>query len=287
VAHHLRSMRRSGAVCAVLMLGFAASMAVATPAAAAGPVGYVRLAHLSPDTPEVDVYLSKISDPSFSPQVFPGVGYGVMSRYLALPVGAYAVAMRQHGAPQTDPPVLTTQVDVAEGSAYTVAGVGKFAGLGLKVLTDDLSWPAAGKSKVRIIQASVTAPVLDVTLGNGTPVANDVPFATTTGYQLVAPGRWTLQLKPSGSSSVSHVSADLDGGSVYSLLVLDSGGGLRAELRVDARSGSSTPDGSVETGAGGAAHRGADPLVMIAIGLVVLVALVALALRLRWLAGRR
>ena len=45
--------------------------AAATPAHAAdGSVGYVRLAHLSPDTPEVDVYLSKPGDTAFKEQVF-------------------------------------------------------------------------------------------------------------------------------------------------------------------------------------------------------------------------
>src|SRR5262245_48073634 len=72
----------------------------ATPAyAVEGPVGYVRLAHLSPDTPKVDVYLSKVGDASFKEQVFQHVGYGVMSKYLTLPVGTYAVAMRKEGDP--------------------------------------------------------------------------------------------------------------------------------------------------------------------------------------------
>ena len=32
-----------------------------TPAAASAGVGYVRLAHLSPDTPSVDVYLNSVT----------------------------------------------------------------------------------------------------------------------------------------------------------------------------------------------------------------------------------
>ena len=86
------------------------AIGVTTPATAEDAVGYVRLAHLSPDTPKVDVYLSKVGDGSFTTQVFPHVGYGTMSKYLALPVGTYAVAMRTEGAPASSPPVLTTQV---------------------------------------------------------------------------------------------------------------------------------------------------------------------------------
>ena len=54
--------------------------------AATAKVGYVRLAHLSPDTPDVDVYLDSVST-SAKEQVFPGVGYGVVSPYLSLGVG--------------------------------------------------------------------------------------------------------------------------------------------------------------------------------------------------------
>src|SRR5262249_14678683 len=147
----------------------------AAPAAAAGQVGYVRLAHLSPDTPNVDVYLSSVG--GGAPQVFPGVGYGVLSKYLTVPTGTYAVAMRAAGARATDPPVLTTTVTVLAGKAYMVAGVGRHADLGLRVIDDDLSPPPSGKAKVRVVQASLRAPALDLSIAGGTTIATGVPFA--------------------------------------------------------------------------------------------------------------
>jgi hypothetical protein len=254
-------------------------------ARAEGPVGYVRLAHLSPDTPNVDVYLSKVGDASFQEQVFGHVGYGIMTKYMPLPVGTYAVAMRTEGAPASSPPVLTTQVTVTDGAAYTVAGVGKFAGLGLKVFNDDLSRPANGRSKVRVIQASVAAPVLDVELADGTPVAKAVPFAATTDYQVVNPGTWTLRLRPTGSSVATTLGADLAAGSVYSLLVLDSARGLTLELRADARGGGSAPDGGVDAGGGGSSPWRYWPIM--AGGAVAMVALALVAARMRRLAARR
>ena len=281
-------------VAAAVLIGLGVTPLLATPAAAEDAIGYVRLAHLSPDTPKVDVHLSKVGDSSFKEQKFEHVGYGVVSTYLPLPVGTYAVAMRKEGDPASSPPVLTTEVTVQAGAAYTVAGVGKFAGLGLKVLTDDLSRPTAGKSKVRVIQASVGTPVLDVSLANGTPIAKAVSFASATGYQLVKPGTWTLALKGTGSAAVTNLSCTLATGSVYSLLVLDSPAGLKLELRVDARGGSSVPDGGVETGGGstGSGSIADDPagmgrLVMVGAGLSVLGCLFAVALRLRRLASRR
>jgi Domain of unknown function (DUF4397) len=288
VTHPKRAGRlsRITAICAATIMGAGMSALIASPAAGAATVGYVRLAHLSPDTPEVDVYLSKVGDSSFERQKFPHVGYGVMSAYLALPVGTYAVSMRLADTPESEPPVLTNQVTVEDGAAYTVAGVGKNANLGIKIINDDLRRPGSGQAKVRIIQASVASPVIDVALADGTPVADDVEFATTTAYRLVKPGSWTLRLKPNGSSSVTTSSANLGAGNVYSLLVLDSENGLKTELRRDARGGASAPDGSVATGAGGS-DRQDNSLLVVGLALATLLVLVSVALTMRRLASRR
>ena len=247
-----RWLRAAGAV---LSVAAAVGTVGALPAAAAAPVGYVRLAHLSPDTPDVDVYLSSVGG-SGAPQVFPGVGYGVVSKYLSVPTGTYAVAMRGAGAPATDPPVLTTNVTVEEGKAYSVAGVGRHADLGLKVIQDDLSPPPGGKAKVRVVQASLRAPALDLSVAGGPSIATNVPFASTTEYLPVPPGRWTLTAKGTAGGPATNLSVHLDSGAVYSVLVLDApGGGLTAELRLDAAGMGKPPTGGVQTGAGGTQRR--------------------------------
>jgi hypothetical protein len=243
-------LRRLGSAAAALA-AFAAITLSAGPAHAAAGDGYVRLAHLSPDTPPVDVYL-KPQAGGAKEQTFPGVAYGVMSPYLRLPVGTYSVAMRKAGADPSTPPVLTTQVNVEDGDAYTVAGVGRYADLGLRVLHDDLQLPAPGESKVRIIQASVRAPVLDVGVNNGPAIADGVAFATTTNYRQVKPGTWTVKVQPSGGGRSAALPCTLGAGNVYSLLVLDAkGGGLKTQLRLDAGRQGGVPLGGVATGAGG------------------------------------
>jgi Domain of unknown function (DUF4397) len=236
-------------IAAVTALALITSVVGAAPAQAAG-AAYVRLAHLSPDTPNVDVYLNSQSH-AIPEQIFRGVGYGIMSGYLKLPPGGYTVAMRPSGAPKSQKPVLTTQVSVSAGEAYTVAGVGRYAGLGLKVLTDDLSLPAQGQAKVRVIQASLSVPVLGLSMPDGSSIASDVAFATTTDYQLVTPGNWNLVIKPADGRASTEVTADLGDGSVYSLLVLDAKKGLKTELKTDATRSGGVPAGAVATGAGG------------------------------------
>ncbi|GLY94751.1 DUF4397 domain-containing protein [Actinoplanes sp. NBRC 103695] len=260
-APHVRRLGSAAAAIAAL----AAITLSASPAAAADD-GYVRLAHLSPDTPQVDVYLK--ADSGGKEQTFPGVGYGVMSPYLRLSAGRYSVAMRKAGADPKTKPVLTTEVSVQGGQAYTVAGVGRYADLGLRVLQDDLELPEPGESKVRIIQASVRAPVLDVNVADGPSIADGVQFATTTDYRQVKPGKWTVKVQPSGGGRSSSLPCTLGAGSVYSLLVLDAkGGGLKPELHIDAGGQGQVPRGGVATGVGGTQPGSPMPMALTIAGI--------------------
>jgi Domain of unknown function (DUF4397) len=287
-----RRIARTAAVSVSVLIGLGFTALAATPAAADDAVGYVRLAHLSPDTPNVDVYLDKTGDAAFKEQVFQHVGYGVMSKYLALPVGTYTIAMRKENDPPSTQPVITTQVTVDSGGAYTVAGVGRFASLGLRVLTDDLSRPTAGKAKVRIIEASIKAPTIDVSLPDGTVVGSNVPFASTTSYTVIDPGTWNLKFQPKPAGKASTLSATLKSGSVYSVLVLDGPNGLKLQVLDDASGSAAAPDGGVETGVGGEAKSVGrqsvmGTMLMVVAGVAVLAGLVVVGVRLRTVASKR
>jgi hypothetical protein len=271
------SVRRCLAVLTAITLGV--PIVAATPAAAAQDPGYVRLAHLSPDTPAVDVYLSSVSG-AIDEQTFPAVGYGVVSGYQALPTGTYAVSMRLAGAEPSSPPVLTTQVEVAGGAAYTVAGVGRNADLGLRVIEDDLSMPADGKAKVRLVHASVNAPVLTMGVADGPTIAEDVAFADTTPYREVDPGTWTLEIQPEGDAEPTTKEATLDEGNVYTCLVLDTEqGGLTWNLLVDAGREGVVPSGGVETGAGGLQRSGLTAVPFAAVLMALAAGLAIFAVR--------
>jgi len=92
-------------------------------ARAAHDAGWVRLAHLSPNTPPVDVYLYNFGDPK-ARLVLRHVAYGMVSPYEQLPAGDYTVSMRAAGAKPATKPVLSTAFWVTGGDAYTVAGMG-------------------------------------------------------------------------------------------------------------------------------------------------------------------
>jgi hypothetical protein len=276
----MNSWVRRSAVLPVALLAAAIASVTATgmaQAAVAPSDGYVRLAHLSPDTPAVDVYLSAVSG-GMKEQSFPAVGYGVVSQYMPLPEGTYTVAMRPAGAPENDPPVLSTSVTVQAGKAYTVAGVGHNTDLGLRVLSDDLMSPPAGKAKVRIVQASAQVVQLRVSVAGKKVIADEVAFATTTDYIDVNPGRWPLRLQPLPNGEPTDVDVDLNAGGVYSVFVLDTDGDkITAEVRTDAQNGVVIPDNGVETGGGGTAPVAPRTSLLITAGAGLMLALMASA----------
>ena len=188
--------------------------------------------------------------------------------------------MRKAGAEPTVQPVLSTTVTVAADGAYTVAGVGRYSELGLKVIQDDLSKPTAGNAKLRVVHASVRLPRLSATTAGGAPFGPEIAFATTTGYAQVAAGHVRLDLRGDAQASAVPVEMTLADGGVYSLIVLDKDGGLSTELRLDASGPAAMPFGGVATGAGGTAGSGVA-VSLAGGGLLVVAALLLLGFRRR------
>jgi len=241
------------AVGAVALVGAGLAAAPAAAAPAAAPTGWVRLGHLSPDTAAVDIYLSPYGQRATS--ILRKSAYGTLTPYRDLPQGFYTVAMREAGAAADAPPMLTANVRVAPGKAYTVVALGRQAELRANVLTDDLTPPAAGKARVRLIQAATTATSVDVVAVGGPVIAKDVQYGTATGYAEVPEGRWTLQVSAAMQGrALGSPTLDLRAGAVHSLLVVNRPGGtVDVRVMVDGSSMTAMPRGGVETGAGGTA----------------------------------
>ena len=227
----------------------------ASAATTSSSTGWVRLAHLSPNTPAVDVYLYSFGDSS-AELVLHHVGYGVVSPYESLAAGDYTVAMRAAGAGATTKPVLSATLTVAPGGAYTVAGLGPESGLRLQVLKDQLSTPP-GKALVRVIQASLKQHVVTVTW-NGEPAVANLAFGSVSSYQEVAPATATLHV--SGESGTANATITLAAGTVHTLVVLDGSKGLVLDNFVDAAGSGDAPAGGVGTGFGGTAPRVPSPM---------------------------
>jgi hypothetical protein len=236
-----------------LIVGAAAValVASASPALAAPADGYVRLAHLSPDTPAVDVYL--YSKGKKAPKlVIKHVGYGALSPYQKLGTGSYTVAMRPADATAGSKPLLSTDVTVKAGDAYTVAGMGPFKGIKLQVLKDS-STLTAGNAGIRVLAASLKSQKINVKARGLTIKGLD--FANISDYQQAKAGPSTVKVTGAAGSGTS-AKLDLAAGSLYTVVVLDGETGLRLLPVRDTASGKVVPNGAIDTGLGGLAHRG-------------------------------
>src|SRR5690348_5982268 len=179
-----------------LLVGMPAAAATAASAATAS-TGWIRLAHLSPNTPPVDVYLYSFGN-SNAQIVLHHVAYGTVSPYESVTAGDYSVAMRTSGAAPSSQPVLSISVNIAADHAYTVAGMGPESGLRLQVINDTLTTPA-GKSLVRVIQASLKQQTVKFHCSCGGDIASKASFASVSPYAPIPPGTWTMSA--TGASS--------------------------------------------------------------------------------------
>ncbi|RFA16838.1 hypothetical protein B7R21_01635 [Subtercola boreus] len=230
------------------------SSAALAPAAGASPAavttGWLRLAHLSPDTSAVDIRLSALAGGTLT-QSLSDIGYGGVSAYMALTPGTYVVAMVPSGGDFTQP-IIQTSVTVVAGQPLTVAAFGKNADLRAAVYRDDLTTPPAGQARVRVVQASTIVPTVSVATSTGRSIATDVAQGVATDYASVPGGPWKLDLTAGAVQSTADV--DLAQGSISTLFVLDTAsGGLALKPVLDSSSAGDLPVGGVQTGAGGTA----------------------------------
>ncbi len=233
-----------------LLLGSPAA-ATASAASATTGTGWIRLAHLSPNTPPVDVYLYSFGN-SDAEIVLHHVAYGTVSPYEEVTAGDYSVAMRASGAAPSSQPVLSTSVTVKADHAYTVAGMGPESSLRLQVLDDQLTTPS-GKSAVRVIQASLKQQTVKFTCG-GQTIVPKATFGSVSSYTSIPAKTWTMQAI--GPSETATERYDMAPGTVHTMVVLDGTNGLEIVNLVDAAGAGLPPAGGVTTGFGGTAGHG-------------------------------
>ncbi|MFD1714063.1 DUF4397 domain-containing protein [Amnibacterium flavum] len=262
-----QGFRTALAVGAAALLAAGAALLPATSATAApDDTGWIRVAHLSPDTKSVDVKLSALAGGD-SLYDLSDVGYGVVSDYMPLPAGTYTVAMVGSDAPADSEPAISASVTINAGTASTLAAIGTNSELETKVFTDDLSAPSEGAARVRLVQASTTSDKVDVATTTGLSIAKGAPSGTATGYAEVPAGPWNLTVR--ATSARGAASVDLPVGSVSTLFVLDTpAGGLTITPILDSASAGTMPVGGVETGGGALAHRDDSAAMLLPAGII-------------------
>jgi hypothetical protein len=241
---------------AVLVSATSPAASAATTSAAATQDGWVRIAHLSPDAPAMDMYLYPFGNPR-DLIVLRDVSYGDVSAYQTLSPGEYTVAMRGFGAPSSSKPALTTSFMVSSRTAYTVAALGPDPGLRVEVLRDQMTAPE-GKALVRVFQAALKQPQVTVSYGPDV-LARQLAFGAATSYIAVSPGDQMVRFAATGADATMPVKLAAD--TIHTIVVLDDSSGLKIDALTDAVGSQIMPRGGANTGFGGTApHPPASPL---------------------------
>jgi hypothetical protein len=170
----------------------------------------LRVAHLSPDAPNVDVYVA-------GDAVLEDVPFRTVSDYLELPPGDYPVEITAAGDAETV--VFDEELTVPEGQ-LTAAAIGELADenqpFAVEVYEDDLYDPGED-ARVRLLHAAPDAPNVDVTV-DGETLFENVEFGATRTVE-IPPDDYTLEVRPATSNVDGEVVATFDiapeAGTVY------------------------------------------------------------------------
>ena len=194
------------------VVALAAAVLLATPSfAETEGEAQVRVAHLSPDAPNVDVYVDGEPLPGLR-----NVAYGTVSSYLPLRAGTHDVKLYASG--NSSRPLLEAELDLRDGVVYTVAAVG-LAGddsLQAQVYEDEDSLPAKNDAMLRVIHASPDVAAVDIGPENQDDLFTHLGFPNATKYAKVPAGTYPLEGTLAGTNQEAfQVEATLAPQTVY------------------------------------------------------------------------
>ncbi|HKL28878.1 MAG TPA: DUF4397 domain-containing protein, partial [Natrialbaceae archaeon] len=166
----------------------------------------LRVAHLSPNAPNVDVYVDGTA-------VLEDVPFGAVSTYLDVPAGSRLVRISPAG--DVDTVVFEGDVPVAADGVYTVAAIGEVGETVQQsfeplVLEDDNSDPDAETARLRVVHASPDAPAVDVTVDGGDDALFDGVEYGQSGYVTVPAGEYTVEIRGDTETNDGDVVASFD-----------------------------------------------------------------------------
>jgi len=233
ILEKIRSFGRLGALVVVPLLAVGCSDDddnVTSPTAPTDPgVAQVRVVHLSPDAPAVDVRVNGAVAVS-------GAAYMDVTNYLPVPAGNARIQVTPAGA--ASPVVIDATVPLGAGAFYTIAATGLLSAGDLQpvVLVDNQS--TTGQARVRFVHASPDAPPVDVAVTDGPILFGEVPFRSAADYVAVDGGTYDLEVRVAGTGTVALPlpGFGLSGGTNYTVFAVGqaAGGTLEALPLVDA-----------------------------------------------------
>lgn len=237
-----------------------------------GTTAEVRIGHLSPDAPDVDVYVdgskvvSGLAYSEFAPE-------GLSGAYYDLPAGEYDITTKIAGTDTAIDPLSVSGFPVEANRNYTVLATGEVSpesesepSLGLLPLVDngddETALPPADAALVRLVHVSPDAGEVDLAVvrdGDTLTTIPGVTFGQATGYLELPPGEYTVDVGP----GAIEVPVSLEAGTKLSGYVIgnattedEDDAALGAVLSLEAKSPATGADASARANAEGPEREG-------------------------------
>ena len=195
------------ALVTILLVGYGGvTGALAGSASTSDEGANVRVAHMSPDAPAVDVLINEET-------VVENLSFGNVTDYLTLAPGEKNVTITT--ADEESTVVFSDDITFDVGTNYTVAATGEVTE-GAEttfepvVFEDNFTVPGPDEASVRLAHVSPDAPAVDVTAAGGDTVLFDGVAYSESGTVEVPAGDYTVQVRGDTESNDGDVVADFD-----------------------------------------------------------------------------
>ncbi|WEG17881.1 DUF4397 domain-containing protein [Alkalihalophilus pseudofirmus] len=204
----------------------------------------VRVLHATPDAPGVDVFVNE-------ELVVENIEFKDASDYLQLPAGSHKVEI--YAAGDTTSAIISEQLAVSGGEAYTVSAIGQLESIRLTTMLDEQE-VSEGNTKIRVAHFSPDAPAVDIATDTGDILFPNAAFSAVTDYLELPAGEYNLEIRAAGTADVVEelTNLELKEGMIYTAVAT---GLLNAEPEFDVillTDAMPTPEDMPKTGLGGA-----------------------------------
>lgn len=172
----------------------------------------LRVAHASPDAPDVDVYVDGTA-------AVEGLAFRSVTDYLEVPTGDREIAVKVAGTDTTVFGPVEVELDAEDYTAVARGEVtdGADTDFTVSLFEDTNGANLDDEARVRAIHASPDAPAVDVTVNDGAvTLFEGVEFGESSGYAVVDADEYEVEIRPAGGGDpVFETTATLDAGSTY------------------------------------------------------------------------
>ena len=169
------------------------------------PVSQVRVIHVSPDAPALDIRQTSAQPRSVSGQMgLYNLSFGTVSSYMPISPGTYTQAAYTAGTQQQ---LASVHGKVLDGGQYTLLTSNIVANLQMTLLRDRSTPAPAGQVALRFLHQATRVGPVDLYLqrtgdsvGAMTPIAAGLAFGRDTDYITVPAGTFSMIVMPAGSA---------------------------------------------------------------------------------------